>query len=147
MKKFIALLVMVSVLFFFSFALAQAPTPSSPPDLNTIFGSLGINGNGDSFYLWRAHAWEGGAHVNMVSYKNIINFGPALAQGATGSPFYGGSFNVSIIPLLNLLGTNITTTSVFSQLNPSVGIVPGYNSTPGAKKFDFPIQISLGYTF
>jgi hypothetical protein len=153
MKKI--LFIVLIVLFWALPALAQTPTPSPTPapssaptvsDLQTVFGSFNIGT--DLVYLPRARQWEVGGGANLVTWKNLLNLRFQVAQGATGSPFFGGGINVNLVSLANLTGTNIQLSGVMKALNPAIGIMPGYNSTPGAKRFDYAVVLSvIGVTF
>ena len=126
------------------------PAPAAPtaatPDLTTIFGSFNIGT--DLVYLPRAKAWEAGGHIDLISYKNIVCMRVEAGQGAVGSPFFGGGLAVNLVPLCNLLGTNIEMSGIMKVLNPAIAITPGYNSTLGAKHFDYGVVLSVvGYTW
>jgi hypothetical protein len=149
MKKLnlIVLAMVFTLMLTLTVAFAQAPVISKtavvqPKGLGTLGGVLGeslpFQLNGDSLYQIRSGTFAGGVGVDVASWKGILTFRGEMAQGVEGSPFMGAGIFVNIPTLLNTIaGVNWQA----GAINPSVGIVPGYDFTNS--RFDAAIVLSI----
>lgn len=135
-------MVLIVALMFVSFALAQAPaispTPKAmAPNFATLADTLSINLNGDTLYRIRGNSFDGGLGIDLANYKGFVTLRAELSQSTEGSPFSGVGFMLNIPSLLNMLGTSWQA----GAINPSIGIVPGYDF--GQKRFDIGVVLSI----
>lgn len=144
MKKIsmiIGMLLMVGMVLT-SLALAQAPaispTPKkAAPDFQSLADTLPIILNGDTLYRIRGGSFDGGLGIDLATYKGLVTLRAEASQSIEGSPFSGVGLTVNIPALVNMVGANWQA----GAINPSIGIVPGYDF--GQKRFDVGIVLSI----
>lgn len=157
MKK-LSLLVMVILAVFLmaslTFAQAESPRPFSglfikkadtpklkdatpSADLLTLTSGLPFNLSGDTLYRARAGSFDFATGIDLATYKNFLILRAELSQSTTGAPFAGVGLNLNVPTLMNMIGMNWTAT----YINPSVGVIPGYDFTNS--RFDVGILVSI----
>ena len=131
-----------------SIALAQTPTPAPTPtptpspggNVSTILSGLPFNLSGDPAYRIKAKTWGGGAGMDLASWQ-FLTFRAEASQSGTGGVFAGAGLFVNLPTLLNVgLGKQGATWTA-QAINPSIGIVPGYDFQ--AQRYDAEIVLSL----
>jgi hypothetical protein len=143
----IAILVSVSIIACANFSWAQAPMFSStkkesPKAIGTLGGLIGegipIQLDGDSLYIVRNNTFAGGIGLDLATYQGLVSLRGEIAQGGEGSPFVGVGAFVNIPKLLNLIpGMSWQA----GAINPSIGVVPGFDFTQ--ERFDWAIVLSI----
>ena len=87
-------------------------------------GTLPFNLSGDTMYRLSAGSFDAGVGIDLASYKNLVVLRGEATQSTEGKgTFVGAGLFVNIPTMLNLLGANW----IASYVNPSIGIVPGYD--------------------
>jgi hypothetical protein len=137
----VGMVLMVGILFV-SLALAQAPaispTPKkATPDFQILTGTLPITLNGDTLYRIKGGSFDGGLGIDLGSYKSLVILRAETSQSTAGSPFVGIGLMFNIPSLMNAIGANWQA----GAINPSIGIIPGYDF--GQKRFDAGIVLSI----
>jgi len=133
---------MLALVIFASLAFAQAPAVSptpkkAAPDFQTLTSTLPINLNGDTLYRVRGGSFDGGLGIDLASYKGLVTLRAEASQSVEGSPFSGIGLMLNIPALVNMIGANWQA----GAINPSIGIVPGYDF--GQKRVDVGVVLSV----
>jgi len=107
--------------------------------LTTVFDKLPINLTGDTLYRINAKSFDVGFGIDLASYKNLITFRTEASFSTEGEgQFMGAGLFMNIPMLLNMIpGMNWNA----SYINPSIGIVPGYDFQK--HKYDTGIVLSI----
>src|SRR4030043_632902 len=108
-----------------------------PPDFNTILGSLPFNLNGDTVYLTSNDSFGAGVGLDLATYKGLITLRAETLGTTTSDVFAGVGLMLNVPTLFTMLGAEWNA----SYINPSIGVVPGYNF--GTKKGDVGIVLSI----
>lgn len=119
-------------------AATTVPASATTPDLQVLTSGLPINLTGDTLYRIRGGTIDGAIGMDLAIYKGLVTLRAEISQTTTGSPFAGAGLMVNIPTLVNKIsGANWTATFI----NPSIGIVPGYDF--GTKQFDAGVVLSI----
>jgi len=133
------------VLFVASIAMAQtpippAPTPTTGNTVSTILSGLPFNLSGDPAYRIKAKTWGGGVGIDLATWQ-FLTLRAEASQSGTGGVFAGAGLFVNLPTLLNVgLGKQGATWAA-QAINPSIGIVPGYDFE--ARRFDAEVVLSV----
>jgi hypothetical protein len=117
---------------------AQAAAFAAQP-LMTVFDSLPINLTGDTLYRVSADSVDVGLGIDLASYKGLFTLRAEASQSAGGEgQFAGAGIFVNIPTLLNMIpGMNWNA----SYINPSIGVIPGFDFTN--HKYDTGLVLSI----
>jgi hypothetical protein len=155
MKKVILLI--VCLVFMSSMAFAQAPrnfkglfiaSPESKKlmqasfatsPLQTVFDNLPINLTGDTMYRINASSFDIAFGIDLASYKGLVTLRAEGSQSTEGlGQFAGAGLFLNIPTLLNMIpGVSWNA----SYINPSIGIVPGFDFNE--HRYDTGIVLSI----
>jgi len=101
-------------------------------------GSLPINLSGDTLYRVSSGSLDAGVGIDLASYKELIVCRAEASQSTSGDgQFVGAGIFVNIPTLVNMIGANWNA----SYINPSIGVVPGYDFD--GHKYDTGIVLSI----
>ena len=132
-----------------SIAMAQTPTPAPTPapvtpttgnTVATILSGLPFNLSGDPAYRIKAKTWGGGVGMDLATWQ-FLTFRAEASQSGTGGVFAGAGLFVNLPTLLNVSLGKQGATWVAQAINPSIGIVPGYDFQ--AQRYDTEIVLSI----
>lgn len=116
------------------------PLKAEPaPAFNTILGGLPFNLEGDTIYLIDGKSFGAGVGIDLASYKGVVTLRGELTSTTTEttSTFAGAGLMVNIPQLFTMMGATWNA----SYINPSIGVVPGWDF--GANKFDVGVVLSI----
>ncbi len=119
----------------------EALTESEAPALRTILGAtspLPINLTGDTIYLCKSGTWGVGAGMDLASWKGVVTLRPEISASDTDASFVGAGVFLNIPKLFSMI-SGVTWNA--SYINPSLGIVPGYDF--GKNQPDVGIVLSI----
>jgi hypothetical protein len=107
--------------------------------LTTVFDKLPVNLTGDTLYRINAGSFDVGFGIDLASYKSLFSLRAEASFSTEGEgQFMGAGIFVNIPMLFNMIpGVNWNA----SYINPSIGIVPGYDFEK--HKYDTGIVLSI----
>ena len=119
-------------------AKAKAAAFAAQP-LMTVFDNLPFNLAGDTLYRINVHSIDVGIGIDLASYKGILTLRAEASQSTEGEgQFAGAGLFVNIPMLLNMIpGVSWNA----SYINPSIGVVPGYDFRNN--KYDTALVLSI----
>lgn len=150
MKKFI--IILIALMFLATSAQAGGfwkglfvkegePLKAEPaPAFNTILGGLPFNLEGDTIYLIDGESFGAGVGVDIATYKGLLTLrGEVTSTNAADTSIFAGTGLMLNIPTLLSLIPGVTWNA--SYINPSIGVVPGWDF--GSDKFDVGVVLSI----